>query len=106
MMWGYGYDTGMGGWLMMAFGNILWIVLLGLLVWVVIRWIEQRPGILGPRNAGTSANGPSALETLSRRYAQGEIDTATFEQMRERLQASDSSYRSGYEKQQPTPGAR
>jgi hypothetical protein len=37
MMWGYGYDPGWGGWLMMGVGNILWIALLGLLVWAVIR---------------------------------------------------------------------
>jgi hypothetical protein len=32
---------------------------------------------------------PSALEILRQRYARGEIDTATFEQMRERLQATE-----------------
>jgi hypothetical protein len=33
-------------------------------------------------------DGPSAIEILRQRYARGEIDTATFEQMRERLAAS------------------
>ncbi|MDQ2907560.1 MAG: DUF2933 domain-containing protein [Chloroflexota bacterium] len=32
---------------------------------------------------------PSALEVLQQRYAHGEIDTATYEQMRERLAAAD-----------------
>ncbi len=34
--------------------------------------------------------GPSALEILRQRYASGEIDATTFEQMRERLEASYS----------------
>ncbi len=33
-------------------------------------------------------NQPSALEILRQCYARGEIDTATFEQQRERLEAS------------------
>jgi uncharacterized membrane protein len=32
--------------------------------------------------------GPSALEILRQRYARGEIDAVTFEQMRERLASS------------------
>ncbi len=32
--------------------------------------------------------GPSALEILRQRYARGEIDAATFEQMRERLEST------------------
>ncbi len=34
---------------------------------------------------------PSALEILKQRYARGEIDTVTFENMRERLESSPSS---------------
>jgi putative membrane protein len=37
---------------------------------------------------GMPASGPSAMEILRQRFARGEIDTATFEQMRERLEAS------------------
>ena len=37
---------------------------------------------------GTKSTEVSALEILRRRYAAGEIDTVTFEQMRERLLAS------------------
>jgi hypothetical protein len=33
-------------------------------------------------------NQPSSLEILRQRYARGEIDTATFEQQSERLEAS------------------
>ena len=76
MMWGYGFGW---GWFMMAFGGILWIAILVILVWALIRWWERREPI----------SGPSALEILRQRYARGEIDTATFEQMRERLQATE-----------------
>jgi putative membrane protein len=80
MMWGYGFGW---GWPMMAFGSILWIALLVVLVWAVIRWLERKMP-----TTRTPVPGPSALEILQQRYARGEIDTETFEQMRERLQAS------------------
>lgn len=102
MMWGYGYDPGWGGWLMMVFGNILWIALLAILVWAVIRWFERKASIPGPQGPGVPTSGPSAMEILRQRYARGEIDAATFEQMRERLEASgapDDQQRMG---RQPT----
>jgi hypothetical protein len=49
-----------------------------------------------PPHTSTQTRGPPALEILNQRYARGEIDTATYEQMRERLAASETpSYRSG-----------
>jgi len=86
MMWGYGFGW---GWLMMSFGSILWIALLAVLVWALIRWLERKSSAAVPPSTGTTPSGPSALEILQQRYARGEIDTATFEQMRERLEASD-----------------
>jgi putative membrane protein len=104
MMWGY--DPGWGGWLMMVSGNILWIALLGVLVWAVVRRIEQRQSIFGSPGPRSSAHEPSALEILSQRYARGEIDTATFEQMRERLQAIDSRRSPSEDRLQPTRDVR
>lgn len=85
MMWGYGFGW---GWFMMAFGGILWIAILAILVWALIRWLDGRTHASPPSSASGSAS-PSALDILRQRYARGEIDTATFEQMRERLQATE-----------------
>jgi putative membrane protein len=104
MMWGYGYDPGWSGWLMMVFGNLLWIALLGILVWAVICWFERRASRQASQAPGMSIGGPSAMEILRQRYACGEIDATTFEQMRKRLQASDAS-RALYENR-PMTGVR
>lgn len=82
MMWGY-YPSWGGMFLMMVLGNILWIALLGALVWAVIRWLGRRAHSLN-----MPTGGPSAMEIVRQRYARGEIDAATFEQMRERLEAT------------------
>ncbi len=84
MMWGYGFGW---GWLMMSLGMILWIALLVVLVWAIIRGLERRTGAPG-QGPATPLNEPSALEILRRRYARGEIDAATFERMREQLETS------------------
>ncbi len=89
---------------MMVFGNLLWIALLGILVWAVLRWFERRTSRSPSQAPGTSLGGPSAMDILRQRYARGEIDATTFEQMRERLQASDSS-RALYENR-PMTGVR
>jgi len=82
MMWGY--DWGWPAMLMMTLNSILWIALIAVLVWAVVRWS-------GKKNVSTTTSMPSAMEILRQRYARGEIDTATFEQMRERLEASIAS---------------
>ena len=81
MMWGYGFGW---GWFMMMFGGILWIAVLVILAWALIRWLGRKT----PTSGLSTPASPSALEILQQRYARGEIDTATFEQMRERLQAT------------------
>jgi putative membrane protein len=85
MMWGYDFSW---GWLLMSFGMVLWIALLVVLVWAIIRWLNMKTTGAPPRDSATSVGGPSALEILRQRYARGEIDTATFEQMRAQLEAS------------------
>jgi putative membrane protein len=85
MMWGY--NPGWGGWLMMSIGMVVMLVLLGILVWALVRWVNSRSPLPGDR-APLMPSGPSALEILQQRYARGEIDDATYERMRERLQES------------------
>jgi putative membrane protein len=86
MMWGYGFSWG-GMLLSMA----LWIALLVVVVWAIIRWLDRRTSPSGSINTSTppALANPSALEIHGQRYARGEIDTETFEQMRERLVASN-----------------
>ena len=91
--------------------RLLWIALIGLLIWSLIRWARMRrmrwgqpmtpymphapytgqpfgtPTTDGPR-PNAPVQQPTALEILNRRYANGEIDVATFENMRERILAS------------------
>ncbi len=78
MMWGYGFNW-VGMFLMMLVVVIL-IVLLVVLVWMSIRRSRKRTSF--------PASGPTALEILRQRYARGDIDTTTFEQMHERLEVS------------------
>lgn len=66
--------------LMMVLSSLLLIALIAVLIWAVVSWLNEK-------NANTTT--PSAMEVLRRRYARGEIDTATFEQMRERLEAHE-----------------
>ncbi len=84
MMWGYGLN-----WLsmtLMMLGGSLWIVLLVVLAWAMLRWLNQRM----TQTKRQPESGPTARELLSQRYVRDEIDATTFEQMRERLGASDT----------------
>ena len=71
---------GFGGWWLLGMGMMVlfWIAIILLVIWVVRS--------LFPRQMRSGHD--QALETLRQRYAAGEIDAVTFEQMRERLEAS------------------
>lgn len=73
MMWGW--ESG-GGWLMMGFGMLIWVALIALVVWLVIRAV-------GPRQAAGGSE--SAEELLRRRFASGEIDTEEYQSRLEAL---------------------
>jgi putative membrane protein len=75
MMYG-NYDW---GW--MAFMPLLWAVLIGVVVWAILRLTQQ------DRAAGMLARGhrESAREALDRRFASGEIDDKTYDRMRSKL---------------------
>ncbi len=65
MIWGYG----------MWWGSLMWLILLGTLVWVVTA------------NAGTRrTQRPGALEILEERFARGEIDSDTYRSTKTELE--------------------
>jgi len=75
-------DGGVGllGWLAMG---AFWLILLGLIVWLVA-WLVSRP--TPAPGAGTSRRaGDAALEILDRRLASGEIDLETWQTHRAAL---------------------
>ena len=95
-----------GLWLLLPFlflGRFFWIIILALLIGSMIRWFSfrhwhmQMPAYqyhqypYGTRfGYGVPPTQPSALDILRQRYARGEIDAATFDQMRERLEAASA----------------
>ena len=87
MIWGFGH----GLWFLLPvlfLGKFFWFVLLALLIGAVIRRFSFRYRQAPFHNYGVPPVQPSALEILSQRYARGEIDAVTFDQMRERLEAT------------------
>ena len=68
--------------------TLFWIALLIGLVWVILSLLMPSIRPMLTDIFGTKSTEASALEILRMRYAAGEIDTVTFEQMRERLMAS------------------
>ncbi len=81
LLWGWqGYGYGMmgpgmmGGYGAMFFMPILWIVIIGLIVWAVVVAV-RRPG----DSDDSYGSADSALEILKRRYARGEIDKEEYE---------------------------
>lgn len=84
MMWGYGWGWPMFLW--MGLGVLFWVGVVALVVWAITRLANGR--------APTAATFPpqsglTATQILDQRYARGELDDATYQQMRERLQGPD-----------------
>ena len=89
--WIYGHPWGGGfvswpGILLSALSTLFWIALLIGLVGVLLSLIMHSIRPMMTDIFGTKST--DALDLLRMRYAAGEIDTVTFEQMRERLMAS------------------
>lgn len=86
----------------MGLSLLFWLGIPALLVWASLRW-------LGPRTRGWGAPAPvarpTAVEALAHRYAMGEIDAVTFEQMVERILAVEGRQAPGYADYPPTAGA-
>ncbi len=84
MMWGYGF--GWGGMVLMLLGTLLFVALVVVLVWAVVRFVTGNATRAVPPYRSSEPPSPSAVEILRQRYARGEIDDVTYEQMRERLE--------------------
>lgn len=67
--------SGMGSWLPFHFGSIFQILLIGLVIYFMVRMVRK------PESAG----GPSPHDILKRRYASGEIDKEAYDRMRDEL---------------------
>ncbi len=90
MMWGYSLN-----WLsmtLMMLGMTLWVICLVVLAWAMIRWLNNRTTSPTRLAYALAGNGSTAREILNQRYARGEIDATTFEQMRERLEGADTTH--------------
>ncbi len=78
---------------LMLLSSLFWLLLLALLIGLLIRRFSgtgmptQPPFVYHPGQPPMQQ--ASAQEILRQRYARGEIDAATFDQMRERLEASE-----------------
>ncbi len=102
MLWGN--DFSWSSIFLISFGTALWVALLVALVWALILRINKGTMMPAPPPTSAPPTGPSALEILSQRYARGEIDAATFEQMRERLEAlSTPAHQQNYANQSQVP---
>jgi putative membrane protein len=75
-MGGYGNGMGSLGWLGMG---VFWLVLIGLVVWLVVRSLP------GSGDGTARKTGESALEILDRRLASGQIDTQAWQAHRSAL---------------------
>ena len=75
MMWGYG-----PGWAWMMLMPLLWLVLIAVIVWAVIRLV--RPPGDGERGR---QHRETPQEILDRRFASGEIDAEAYRQARAHL---------------------
>ncbi len=72
--WGMMGPGMMGGSGLMGFMIILWIVVIGLIIWVTVAAVN-RP----VKSGDTNLSEDSPIEILKRRYARGEIDKEEYE---------------------------
>jgi putative membrane protein len=78
MGWNNGGGMGSLGWLGMG---VFWLILLGLIVWLVVRLLPDS------RNDGSPdrSSGDSALDILDRRLANGQLDLPSWQAQRAAL---------------------
>lgn len=88
----------------LGFMLLFWGLLLGVPAWFIVRrfgrnrWHAMTAARYPMAQTASAPPAPSAMEILRRRYVQGEIDHATFEEMMHHLTASQA-----HERQVPWP---
>lgn len=85
--WGGGFIGG-PGLLLSVLGTLFWIALMIGLALAILSLLMPAIRPMLADIFGSKSTSNSALEILRQRYAAGEIDTATFDRMHERLLAS------------------
>ena len=73
----WGFDMGWGG---MVFQFFLWIAVVALALWAIIRFSS-----VGNSGRQQQEGGESAMDILRQRYARGEIDREEFEEKKSDL---------------------
>lgn len=72
------------GWSAMILMPVVWVTLIGLVIWAVVRLTQPNSHQQGPVEPG-AVRRESAQEILDRRFASGEIDAETYAQTRDHL---------------------
>jgi len=80
MMFGYGYSQ--FGWIGMLISTIIWLLVIGGIVWFVV-WAVRRSNSVGSQSNYSA--GPSAKEIVQQRYARGEINRDQYQELLEDL---------------------
>ena len=79
-----GWDgMGVAGWFLMT---VFWVALIAAIVWAVANLFPARG--TGDRGTGDPASPERPEEILDRRLARGEIDTATYDELRAKMRAA------------------
>lgn len=71
------------GWNAMMLMPVVWIALVAIIVWAVVRLTRTTNHDRATTHEGSSREGPK--EILDRRLASGEVDAATYTQIRDQL---------------------
>jgi putative membrane protein len=78
---------GGAGWWWMGGGSLLFILVIGLVTWVLIRQAHQSPQSPQATTPPVRTRERSAEDVLAERYARGEIDKEQYESRRDVLRS-------------------
>jgi putative membrane protein len=85
MYWGNNF--GLAGFIWMLFWMLTWTGFLSLVLWAIMRASMRRHWQPVRHEWHVQSGELSALEIIDRRYALGELDAASYEEMREHILA-------------------